>query len=383
MQDEILSVIVPTIMCNGILFLLTYFGEILPSLFKISISEKISKLLFFRKISEKVSICAVVGAILSHLGTIVVLISFFLYKLSVIDKIPDICIPYISEVTFIIGIIFMIKMAIVIIIDDIEKIKFAGTETLLGNAFHRHACRNPDIWGKVKGGPKQINKAASLHADYIYKAKEDFIETTTIHKGKKSLKKILSDGRGIRLGDDKILRDFFEQKEGSNFRNIIIFFFDMEKNMLNRLLSERLITESSVIKTSHFYDKKSKKDLEFHEIDNINRVFSPKGNGNIFFDKLYLGMNLCDVVTIFSFNKKLGNVYFDFMEDQLTYSSANILRDQVKGLIEYLSILKEEFKIPTIAIGLEPIVGGEGLICKLEGNDIDLDLDTVIDKLLD
>ncbi|GIO32252.1 hypothetical protein J2TS6_33930 [Paenibacillus albilobatus] len=43
-----------------------------------------------------------------------------------------------------------------------------GGETVVGHALQKHAGRNPNIWGKVKGGSDQINQTAQRHLEDIY-----------------------------------------------------------------------------------------------------------------------------------------------------------------------------------------------------------------------
>ncbi len=162
--------------------------------------------------------------------------------------------------------------------------------------------------------------------------------------------------------------------------NIEIILVDIEKDRLDKFVTDRLITESSTIKSSHFYDTNLEKDLELHELDSISSVLSPKGTGNIVFNKLELGMNLYNVVTIFSFDEIYGDVEFNFTEDQFIYSDASSLREQVGTLLEYLLILKKEFNIPVIRVGFEPASDDDMLICEL--NDKTVDLEDVISKLM-
>jgi hypothetical protein len=162
--------------------------------------------------------------------------------------------------------------------------------------------------------------------------------------------------------------------------NIEVILLDIKKDRLDKFVADRLITESSEIKSSHFFDTNLEKDLELHELDSIRSVLSPRGTGNIVFNKLNLGMNLHNVVTVFSFDEICGDVEFNFTEDQFIFSDASCLREQVETLLEYLSILKKEFKIPVIRVGFEPASDDSMLICEL--NNKTVDLDDVISKLM-
>jgi len=85
-----------------------------------------------------------------------------------------------------------------------------GGETVVGHALQKHAGRNPDIWGKVKGGPDQINKTAQKHLEEIIDAPGDFVMVTN-DRGITFLEKKLPDGRGVRLNLDGTFKGFIDQ----------------------------------------------------------------------------------------------------------------------------------------------------------------------------
>lgn len=85
-----------------------------------------------------------------------------------------------------------------------------GGETVVGHALQKHAGRNPDIWGKVKGGPDQINKTAQKHLEEIIDAPGDFVKVTN-NRGITFLEKKLPDGRGVRLNLDGTFKGFIDQ----------------------------------------------------------------------------------------------------------------------------------------------------------------------------
>ncbi|WP_218648752.1 hypothetical protein [Paenibacillus kribbensis] len=95
------------------------------------------------------------------------------------------------------------------IIDSATQAKKGG-ETVLGHALQKHAGRNPDIWGKVKGGPDQINQTAQRHLEEIIDAPGDFVKVTN-DRGITFLEKKLPDGRGVRLNQDGTFKGFIDQ----------------------------------------------------------------------------------------------------------------------------------------------------------------------------
>nr|WP_252508778.1 RHS repeat domain-containing protein [Paenibacillus peoriae] len=85
-----------------------------------------------------------------------------------------------------------------------------GGETVVGHALQKHAGRNPGIWGKVKGGPDQINQSAKKHLEGIIDAPGDFVKVTN-DRGITFLEKKLPDGRGVRLNQDGTFKGFIDQ----------------------------------------------------------------------------------------------------------------------------------------------------------------------------
>lgn len=85
-----------------------------------------------------------------------------------------------------------------------------GGETVVGHALQKHAGRHPEIWGKVKGGPDQINEAALNHLNEIINAPGDFVQVTN-DRGITFWEKMLPDGRGVRLNMDGTFKGFIDQ----------------------------------------------------------------------------------------------------------------------------------------------------------------------------
>ncbi|HDR8283289.1 TPA: hypothetical protein QC123_005337, partial [Bacillus cereus] len=84
-----------------------------------------------------------------------------------------------------------------------------GGETVVGHALQKHAGRNPDIWGEVKGGPDQINQTALKHLKEIMDGPGGFIKIKS-PKGIEFLEKKLPDGRGVRLNLDGTFKGFID-----------------------------------------------------------------------------------------------------------------------------------------------------------------------------
>jgi RHS repeat-associated protein len=85
-----------------------------------------------------------------------------------------------------------------------------GGETLAGHALQKHAGRNPNIWGSVKGGAEQINQLAMKHINDIINGSGEFKIFTT-GRGVQFWEKMLPDGRGLRLNLNSTFKGFIDQ----------------------------------------------------------------------------------------------------------------------------------------------------------------------------
>lgn len=68
----------------------------------------------------------------------------------------------------------------------------------------------PAIWGRVKGGPDQINQMALNHLKEIINAPGGFVIVSNPN-GLQFLEKTLPDGRGVRLNMDGTFKGFIDQ----------------------------------------------------------------------------------------------------------------------------------------------------------------------------
>ena len=94
--------------------------------------------------------------------------------------------------------------------DTANIIRNSGGETIVGHALQKHAGRNPQIWGAVKGNSESINRQAMEHINDILKSPGDFMIHTT-DRGISFLEKKLPDGRGMRLNMDGSFKGFIDK----------------------------------------------------------------------------------------------------------------------------------------------------------------------------
>ncbi|MEI5908513.1 hypothetical protein WAK64_15810 [Bacillus spongiae] len=161
--------------------------------------------------------------------------------------------------------------------------------------------------------------------------------------------------------------------------NVEILFRDFRKRDIDRLVYEELKISTLKVKSSHFLDYTIHKDIGISQVKNIEKTLSPKGTGNIFFEEVQLGILLKDVVVVYSFDKQLGDIVFNFTEAQLLINQRHINKIRLKKLIHYLVDVKKKYEIPKVIIGYEPATDEDTLF--IEINDPVTNYANEIDKI--
>ncbi|MEI4803817.1 hypothetical protein WAZ07_21780 [Bacillus sp. FJAT-51639] len=136
--------------------------------------------------------------------------------------------------------------------------------------------------------------------------------------------------------------------------NLEIILTDFNKRKIDKLIYEELKLSILKVKSSHFYDNVSGKDMDFSQVKNIEEILSPKGTGNIFLEELQLGISLKNVVIVLSFDEQYGDIVFNFPEDEILKDKRYDNKLRLKELVYYLVDLKKSYDIPKVIVGYEP-----------------------------
>ncbi len=179
----------------------------------------------------------------------------------------------------------------------------------------------------------------------------------------------------------ELLRDLLTSKKGGLIvENLEIILSDFNKRELNKLVYDELKLSTLKLKSSHFFDNISEKDLDFSQVKNIEGILSPKGTGNIFIEELQLGIPLKNVVIVFSFDEQDGDIVFNFPENEILKDGADDNKLRLKKIVRFLVYLKKNYDIPKIIVGYEPAADEDTML--LEINHKVTNYDKEIEKLL-
>lgn len=129
--------------------------------------------------------------------------------------------------------------------------------------------------------------------------------------------------------------------------------FDIHISYIDKLLTDELDIISANIKSSHFYDQTTTKDIEFDDIYSFSAFLLNPGTGTILFKVLELGTELKEVLLIISSDAEYITVEFNFVETELSYEG---VLDTMKCLhmLNYFQKLIQLYHIPSIKFGYEP-----------------------------
>ncbi|MBN6890100.1 maltose-binding protein MalE [Cytobacillus horneckiae] len=162
--------------------------------------------------------------------------------------------------------------------------------------------------------------------------------------------------------------------------NIEIILTDFNKREIDKLIYNELKLSTLKLRTSHFYDNISEKDLDFFQVNSIEKILSPKGTGNILLEELQLGISLKNVLIVFSFDEQYGDIVFNFPENEILKEERNDNKERLKKLVLFLADLKRNYDIPKIIIGYEPATDEDTLLIEINNSVTDYDKD--IEKIV-
>ncbi|MFJ2046071.1 hypothetical protein ACIOBL_20920 [Paenibacillus taichungensis] len=163
-------------------------------------------------------------------------------------------------------------------------------------------------------------------------------------------------------------------------QSLEIILIDFNKNNLDRFIKNDLNIQVDQVKSSHFYDNRSEKDIEFQQIESLEEILSPKGTGNILLSQLNLGHTYNDVMIVFSFDEEYGDIVINFLEEELFSGEKPETMLKAQKLIEYILNIKNKYSIEKVRIGYEPAMDDD--TCLVEIDKETTNMNAIVAKLL-
>lgn len=133
-----------------------------------------------------------------------------------------------------------------------------------------------------------------------------------------------------------------------------IAFKDVKKGYLKTIMETHIEFNLSNIIGSHFFDKTNNKNIEYQNIQDIEKHFQNQGIGHVLLKKVFIGTELKDVMLLISCNENLSDLTIHFRESQFDNCDIGKLNVKVKKLFLKLLDIQKECEVPEIIVGYEP-----------------------------
>ena len=130
--------------------------------------------------------------------------------------------------------------------------------------------------------------------------------------------------------------------------NLEIIFENMPKTKLSDFIKILGISKEKVV-FSHFYDKECDKDIEYDEIQDINKYYKDSNTGFVKLENCYMGILLKDCVIVLSSDKYSINIDVNFPKTSMKQS-------EIKKLEKILVKLLDKYNIEKVIFGYEPAI---------------------------
>lgn len=162
--------------------------------------------------------------------------------------------------------------------------------------------------------------------------------------------------------------------------NLEIILMDFNKSNLDQFIKEDLNIQLNQIRSSHFFDNSRGEDTEFQDITSLEEIFSPRGTGNLFLSNLNLGYTFSDVMIVFSFDEKDGDMTMNFPEEELFSGEKSETELKVEGLVRYIFDMMDKYEIKKVRVGYEPATDDD--TCLVEINNEMKNFSDIVTTLL-
>lgn len=129
---------------------------------------------------------------------------------------------------------------------------------------------------------------------------------------------------------------------------------NVKKQYLDQVIGGYIKYNVSDIISSHFYDNKKQRDMEYSDIENFESYFKESGTCSIYLKKIQIGMELNEVLILVGCDGGIADITLSFMEEQFEQKEKRELKSNFRKLIQKLAELCECCEADKILFGYEP-----------------------------
>lgn len=146
---------------------------------------------------------------------------------------------------------------------------------------------------------------------------------------------------------------------------IEIVLINIDKKYLSKIIRNNFKFEINDIISSHFFDKKHNKDIEYQGINTLEDCFWDSGTGNLFLEKVKMGIELEKALILFNFDEEVGDITINLCESQFISNKSSNLYEKIEKLFQTLYELQKKYTIDKIVVGYEPVTDDDMKMAEL------------------
>lgn len=150
---------------------------------------------------------------------------------------------------------------------------------------------------------------------------------------------------------------------------------------INRIkyILEELKFEEGNIKTSHFYDKKQKRDMEYKDVKDISAYFEEENSCLLFMKQIDLGIEIEETILTICSDKSKGDITIQFPDETIEkYINSTVCMKEFVYKLMYISECKG---VDEVIFGYEPAEDLDMMVMVMKGGAIEINKERMDDNI--
>ena len=153
---------------------------------------------------------------------------------------------------------------------------------------------------------------------------------------------------------------------------------NVDKNRIKYILEELKFEEGN-IKTSHFYDKKQKRDMEYKDVKDISSYFEEENSCLLFMKQTDLGIKLEETILTICSDKNKGDITIQFPDETIEkYINSTVCMKEFVYRLMYISKCKD---VCEVIFGYEPAEDLDMMIMVMKGGAVKINKERMDDNI--
>lgn len=153
---------------------------------------------------------------------------------------------------------------------------------------------------------------------------------------------------------------------------------NVDKNRIKFILEELKFEEGN-IKTSHFYDKKHRRDMEYKDVKDISSYFEEENSCLLFMKQTDLGIKLEETILTICSDKNKGDITIQFPDETIEkYVNSTVCMKEFVYRLMYISKCKG---VGEVIFGYEPAEDLDMMVIVMKNGAIKINKERMDDNI--